>query len=76
MAVIAEGDHVILYGSRDSIHSAHIDPAKVYASRFGQYKHSDMIGKKFGSKIASVNNKGFIYVLRPTPELWYVTAHS
>ncbi|KAG8877595.1 tRNA (adenine-N(1)-)-methyltransferase catalytic subunit trm61 [Tulasnella sp. 331] len=38
--------------------------------RFGVYRHSDLIGMPFGTKVASRNKKGFVYVLRPTPELW------
>ena len=38
--------------------------------RFGVYRHSDLIGIPYGSKVGSRNGKGFIHVLRPTPELW------
>ncbi|KAI9018498.1 tRNA methyltransferase complex GCD14 subunit-domain-containing protein [Phycomyces nitens] len=39
-------------------------------NRFGVFKHKDMVGKEFGSKMISNNYKGFIYLLHPTPELW------
>ena len=38
--------------------------------RFGVYRHADLIGVPYGSKVGSRNGKGFIHVLRPTPELW------
>ena len=34
------------------------------------YRHADLIGVPYGSKVGSRNGKGFIHVLRPTPELW------
>ncbi|CAN4079219.1 unnamed protein product [Withania somnifera] len=41
----------------------------VLQNRFGASKHSEWIGKPFGSKVLS--NKGaFVYLLAPTPELW------
>ena len=47
-----------------------IEPGKELNGRFGVYSHSDLIGVPFGSKVASRNGRGFIHVLRPTPELW------
>jgi tRNA (adenine57-N1/adenine58-N1)-methyltransferase len=38
--------------------------------RFGYYRHSELIGVPYGSKVASRNARGFIHILRPTPELW------
>ncbi|KAL6003640.1 hypothetical protein ACLOJK_023873 [Asimina triloba] len=38
-------------------------------NRFGAFKHSDWIGKPFGSKVLS-NEGGFVYLLAPTRELW------
>ncbi|KAG8953866.1 tRNA (adenine-N(1)-)-methyltransferase catalytic subunit trm61 [Tulasnella sp. 424] len=67
---IAAGDVVIVWFTRDSLKAITIAPGEELNGRFGAYRHADLIGKPFGSKIGSRNGKGFIYVLRPTPELW------
>ncbi|KAG8921710.1 tRNA (adenine-N(1)-)-methyltransferase catalytic subunit trm61 [Tulasnella sp. 417] len=67
---IAAGDVVIIWFTRESLKAITITPGEELNGRFGAYRHADLIGKPFGSKIGSRNGKGFIYVLRPTPELW------
>ncbi|KAI0947087.1 hypothetical protein AcV7_009611, partial [Taiwanofungus camphoratus] len=67
---IAEGDVVIIWLTRDLIQPLVITPGKELNSKFGVYRHSDLVGVPYGSKVGSRNGKGFIHVLRPTPELW------
>ncbi|TFK33042.1 tRNA methyltransferase complex GCD14 subunit [Crucibulum laeve] len=67
---IAAGDVVIIWLTREVIQPLHITPGKDFNSKFGNYKHSDFIGIPYGSKVASRTGKGFIHILRPTPELW------
>ena len=31
-----------------------------------------MVGKPWGTKLSSSNGRGFVFLLKPTPELWYV----
>lgn len=38
--------------------------------KFGRYKHSDMMGLQYGTKLGSNTGRGFVYLLYPTPELW------
>jgi tRNA (adenine57-N1/adenine58-N1)-methyltransferase len=67
---IAAGDDVIVWLTRDLLQPLLVTPGKDFNSKFGHYKHDDLIGIPFGSKVGSRNGKGFINVLRPTPELW------
>lgn len=67
---IAAGDLAIAWLTRDIIQPFVVDPVKDLNSRYGYYRHIDLIGLPYGSKVGSRNGKGFIHVLRPTPELW------
>ena len=59
-----------LVKTRDLVQPLVISAGKELNNRFGFYRHSDLIGIPYGSKVGSRNGKGFIHVLRPTPELW------
>ena len=63
---------LIAHKTRDLVQPLLITPGRDLNSRFGYYKHDDLIGIPYGSKVGSRNRKGFIHVLRPTPELWTV----
>ncbi|CAE6476151.1 unnamed protein product [Rhizoctonia solani] len=67
---IAVGDVVILWMTREDIQPIVVTPGKELNGRYGVYRHSDLVGVSYGSKISSRNGKGFIHALRPTPELW------
>ncbi|KAK7690128.1 hypothetical protein QCA50_006777 [Cerrena zonata] len=67
---IADGDLVIVWMTRDLVQPLIITSGKELNTRFGVYRHADLIGVPYGSKIGSRNGKGFIHLLRPTPELW------
>ncbi|KAH9947443.1 tRNA methyltransferase complex GCD14 subunit, partial [Amylocystis lapponica] len=67
---VADRDVVILWLTRDLIQPLVVTPGKEFNSKFGVYRHQDLVGIPYGSKIRSRNGKGFIHVLRPTPELW------
>ncbi|VDC05525.1 unnamed protein product [Peniophora sp. CBMAI 1063] len=67
---IAAGDVAIAFMTRDLIQPFVVEPGKDLNNKFGYYRHSDLIGLPWGSKVGSRNGKGFIHILRPTPELW------
>ena len=56
--------------TRDLVQPLVICAGKELNSRLGVYRHADLVGVPYGSKVGSRNGKGFIHVLRPTPELW------
>ncbi|KAL1676895.1 tRNA methyltransferase complex GCD14 subunit-domain-containing protein [Schizophyllum commune] len=67
---IAAGDIVIIWMTREAIQPLLITPGKDFNNKYGNYRHDDFIGVPYGSKVGSRTGKGFIHVLRPTPELW------
>jgi hypothetical protein len=56
--------------TREFVQPLVVNSGKEFGSKFGTYRHSDLIGLPYGSKVGSRTGRGFIHVLRPTPELW------
>ena len=56
--------------TREFLQPLQVTAGKLFNSKFGSYRHDDLIGLPYGSKVASSHGRGFIHVLRPTPELW------
>lgn len=68
---IEDGDTVILFFGFDCMLQFIVEKQKTHQTRYGALKHSDLIGKPYGSKV--ICSRGWVYVLHPTPELWTVT---
>lgn len=69
-SIIKNEDLVIIWLTKDQLSLIKVENDKIFQNKFGSFKHSDIIGRKFGDKLSSNNNRGFIHLLKPTPELW------
>lgn len=69
---ISVGTLVVIFESFDSLNFCYAEKGKIFNNRNGHFHHDDFIGKPYGCKIRSRNNRGwgFVYLLKPTPELW------
>jgi tRNA (adenine57-N1/adenine58-N1)-methyltransferase catalytic subunit len=47
-----------------------VTPGKDFNTKFGNFRQADFVGVPYGSKVPSRTGKGFLHILRPTPELW------
>ncbi|GAB2225766.1 hypothetical protein Droror1_Dr00021531 [Drosera rotundifolia] len=69
--LITPNSLVIIYTSPTTLKPITITPTGTFQNRFGLFRHSDFIGRPFGSKVySSDDRRGYIYLLAPTPELW------
>jgi len=69
---IRPGDLVVIFESFNDLNFVYAKPGDIFSNRNGHFHHNDFIGKPYGCKIRSHNmdGLGFLYLLRPTPELW------
>ncbi|KAL7550476.1 hypothetical protein ACHAWF_013698 [Thalassiosira exigua] len=70
--LIQPNDLVVVFESFNELNFVYATPNAEFNNRNGNFPHNDFIGKPYGCKIRSRNNHGlgFLYLLRPTPELW------
>ena len=57
---IQEGDLVVIVISFDNLSFVYAKPKAIFSNRHGHFHHDDFIGKPFGCKIRSRNNRGYI----------------
>ncbi|KAJ2718700.1 tRNA (adenine-N(1)-)-methyltransferase catalytic subunit trm61 [Coemansia sp. Benny D115] len=67
---IENGDTVIIYLNHDSMIPITVKAGETFNNKFGTFKHDDMIGLKYGTKMSNQDGRGFIFLLHPTPALW------
>ncbi|XP_033625665.1 tRNA (adenine(58)-N(1))-methyltransferase catalytic subunit TRMT61A-like [Asterias rubens] len=68
--VIAEGDTAIVYLGYNAMMHLKLCHGALTQTKRGGLRHSDIIGKKYGCRISTLSDKGYVYLLQPTPELW------
>jgi len=68
--IISNGDVIIVYSGVNYIDIVTVSEGKMYDSKHGHYYHNNFIGKEYGSKVFDNQNRGYVYILKPTPELW------
>lgn len=69
---IQANDLVVVFESFDNLNFVYAQPNATFSNRNGVFSHNDFIGQSWGSKIRSQSHSGygFLYLLKPTPELW------
>ncbi|XP_038075281.1 tRNA (adenine(58)-N(1))-methyltransferase catalytic subunit TRMT61A-like [Patiria miniata] len=68
--VICDGDKAIVYLGYNSMMSLKLSHGTVTQTKRGALRHSDIIGKKYGCRLSTLSDKGYVHLLQPTPELW------
>ena len=69
-APLAYGDAVIAFEARDAARCVVLSPGGVYKGRHGNFAHSGWVGRAFGDRVIGTGGRGWLHLLRPTPELW------
>ncbi|PAV85335.1 hypothetical protein WR25_22837 [Diploscapter pachys] len=66
--VIEDGDTVMVYVSFNMIYAIVVKRGLTLSMKYGALRHDFIIGKRWGSRVSAT--AGFVYVLRPTADLW------
>lgn len=69
--VAQEGDTCVVYCTFAHIYSIKLARGEVFQTKYGALKHDAVIGRSYGTKVQCT--RGYVYVLRATPELWTLT---
>ena len=67
---IAGGALVVIYEDHKHMSALRVEPGKTLNNRFGAFRHNDMVGRRYGAQLLSLDGRKYVYLLRPTPELW------
>ena len=68
--LIKEGDTAIIYLSFNQLYPIKVKRGQYHNGKYGSLKHTDLIGKAYGSKIKCT--QGTVYVLQGSPEIWTI----
>lgn len=69
--LIQEGDVAIVYLSYSQLYPIKVTRGLSHHTQYGQLKHSDIIGKKYGTRFKCTN--GYSFVLQGSPEIWTIS---
>ena len=65
------GDTIFVYIGHKQMVPTVLKRGQVFNHKFGAFKHNEVVGLKYGSKVNCT--KGYVYLLKPTPELWTIS---
>lgn len=69
--IIEEGDWVVGYETFNSMKIFQVKKGSMFQNSFGNFKHDEMIGKKYGTTATALGkSNGRVLLLHPTPYLW------
>lgn len=69
--LIKEGDTAIIYLTFDKLYPIRVTRGQSHHTQYGQLKHVDIIGKKYGTRFKCTH--GFVFVLQGSPEIWTIS---
>lgn len=68
--VVQDRETVFIVINSRKMYPLRVTNGQVFQTQFGQLKHCDIIGTRYGTKLHL--SKGYVYVLKFTPELWTI----
>jgi len=71
--VMQYGDNVVVYVSPPNLSLIILTEGASFDNKFGRFKHEFFVGKPFGHKISSQNNKGYVYAFKLDPTFFTKT---
>jgi tRNA (adenine57-N1/adenine58-N1)-methyltransferase len=71
-STIQPNDLVVVLESFDNLNFVYAQRGATFSNRNGVFSHDDILGQPWGCKVRSASHSGFgfLYLLKPTPELW------
>jgi len=64
------GEVILIYENKETIKCITLERGKVFNNKFGSFRHENIVGQPYGTKIYSEKSKGYITALRFLPYLW------
>ena len=58
------------YLNQIKLDHVYVRPNEILNNKWGSFHHNDILGKEWGHTWHSRGQKGWVFALAPTPELW------